>query len=288
MSRFTGLKRRLIFAFGEMLSPGNTSQEHFHEKKRKRQDGKKQQRAGAGGFIFLLIVLSAAIIYTAAGKLYAAHQSQAEPLARMEEYQKKLDEAQALNEQLERENRSLQDSFEQTREEMLKDFNYNSPENQTLLDQYQTALVMAGMTEYKGPGIRITMQDKEERSEDSKRAVTQIIHDADLRYVVDLLKQQYVRALAVNDERLAPMSPLICTGPSVLVNRVYKAAPFVITGGTEHPEALAEVFRTSEGYKKFEERGLRIQIEVLDELDIPAQRDMTYVNAQAEKLEAKK
>lgn len=282
MGRFTGQKRRFIYRLGEMFSPREADDKQANKTLRRssRRPGRLQ--------LFLLLLLSAAIFVLAGKKLYQIHLAQTEPLAKLEVYQNKLDHAKSLNEQLQRENESLQHSFNKTRDAMLVNFNYSSPENRALLEAYQAALVMAGMTDYKGPGIRIVMQDKEDRSEDSKQAITQIVHDADLRYIVDLLKQNYVSALAVNDERLAPMSPLICTGPSVLVNRVYKASPFVIDAGSRDPAAIMAAVQNSAGYKQFEKRGLKITFELFDELEIAAQKDMTYVNAQIDKLEAKK
>ncbi len=282
MGRMLKFKRRLIYRLGALLSSGRLKEEKNDEERRRQS---KRRRAFQLVLFFFLLF---SVLFLAGRRLYRSHRSRIEPMARLELYQEELDEASRLHDKLLSENESLQKSFDQTRDEMLFNFNYSNPENQALLEAYREALVMGGMTEYQGPGLRITLQDKEERSEDAQLAITQIVHDADLRYIVDLLKRNYVSAIAVNDERLAPMSPLICTGPSVLVNRVYKASPFVIEAGTADPEAVLADFYESEGYKRFKERGLRITAESLEEMRIAAQRDMSYVNAQVEKLEAKK
>lgn len=279
MGRFTGLKRKIIFRLGELLYP----------RRKPRPSPKPGKRERLRLFLNVLagLVFIALILALAGQKLIKTYRAQQEPLAELEKLQTTFAEAKALNERLITENERLQKTFSDTREDMMNQLNFSNPENQKLLSDYQTALVMAGMTEYKGPGIRVVLQDKEERSEDLTTALKQIVHDADLRYVVDWFKQHHAAAIAVNGERLAPMSPLICTGPSVLVNRVYKASPFVIDAGGDGKK-LAALFTESQGYKLFTERGLRISIETFDKFSIAAQRDMTYVNAQAERLEGKK
>lgn len=278
MSRLTKLRRRAIYRLGEMLFPENEPKEG--------PEAEKKQRKTAILQIAALLLLTFAVLYLGGRSIYHEYISRKEPMAVIDSYQKELEEKRILHEHLQSENSNLQDQFMVKRNEMLLNLNLSSPENEQLLEEYRQALVMAGMTEYQGSGIRITIQDKAERSEDVSRAILQIVHDADIRYIVDWLKQHYVTALAVNNERLAPMSPLICTGPSVLVNRVYKASPFVIEAGGD--PAVLETFVESSGYMKFKERGLLVSVEPVMNLTIPAQKDMTYVNAQVAKLEAKK
>lgn len=136
---------------------------------------------------------------------------------------------------------------------------------------------IAGMTEVQGAGIRISMQDLEgiDYSAADRAA---IIHDADVRGTVNLLKAQpSSSAMDINGERLVANSRLICTGPNILVNRNYMSMPFVISVAGD-PAELRDAFMGSDLYRDFQARGLRVTVETVSDLTIPAFYDQELVD----------
>ncbi len=231
----------------------------------------------AMGLALILIVMTAYI------QLARKERTLTEPAQQIATYRQELDQARRTNELLTEENDRLNQAFRETREIYFSSLNSISPQDQEILDAYQTASLMAGMTDYDGPGIRVVIQDKEGIRYDQTTSASEIVHDADIRYVVDWFKRNYVEAIAVNKERLSPMSPLICTGPSVLVNRVYQSNPFVVEAGGD-AEALIELLENSNGINQMRSRGLRIEISLIPDLHIAAQQDQVYVNEQVRRL----
>lgn len=242
----------------------------------------KDKKAG----IFMLVAVALAlalIISTAAVQLAKKEKTLTEPAAQMAQYRSELEAAQKTNTALTEENQKLNREFNETRSLYFASLNSISPANQQILDDYQTATVMAGMTDYDGPGVRVVIQDKAGIRYDQTTTASEIVHDADIRYVVDWFKRNYVSAIAVNNERLSPMSPLLCTGPSVLVNRVYQSNPFVVEAGCD-AEQILSLLEASNGINQMRSRGLRIEIEAIPDMHIAAQQDQVYVNEQVRKL----
>ena len=92
------------------------------------------------------------------------------------------------------------------------------------------AQFLAGLTDVKGPGVIVTLND-------SKKAVgalppgfapPNIIHDSDIAAVVNELKASGAEAISINDQRIVAVSPVRCVGPTIMVNFTPQAPPFVI------------------------------------------------------------
>ncbi len=271
MKEIQNKKRKFLYHLGEGLLKGT--------------DKKTAQRETLYRRISLVAVsLLGVVVFLAAGtKLVRADRFQDQPGRRAVEYQKQLEDRKLLNEQLQSENNQLNQRFLEERSNAFVRFTEDQPESRALAEEYRIASVMAGLTPYEGDGIRVVMQDKEGIRYDSTTSASEIIHDGDIRYIVDWFKSQYAAAIAVNGERLSPMSPLLCTGPSVLVNRVYQSSPFVVEAGIDSAVFLPMLLE-SEGVKQMEERGIRLTITAESELEIKSQRDIVFVNEQVKKL----
>ena len=95
-------------------------------------------------------------------------------------------------------------------------------------EQLENAEKLAGMVALTGPGVTVTMDDSKKNnltiSGDSA-----IIHDSDIRTVVNELFASGAEAISINGERLVSTSSIRCVGPTVLVNNTRLSIPFVIT-----------------------------------------------------------
>jgi len=136
-----------------------------------------------------------------------------------------------------------------------------------LLDEFQSTRKLAGFTEVRGPGLKVTLDD---RSLDDKSfpTSTSIIHDLDIRQVVDILRSSGAIAISVNTERIVSTSELTCNGPTVQINKNKYPVPYVV-------EAVGDVVLMK---KMLEEdtylqgriiSNISFKLEIKDEIIIP-------------------
>ena len=86
-----------------------------------------------------------------------------------------------------------------------------------------------------------------------------IIHDHDIRTILNDLKKAGAQAIAINGERVVPMSEQICAGPTILINGNRYPVPYVIEAIGD-PYALYEAMDIS--YKVAELREFNIQVDI--------------------------
>ena len=97
-----------------------------------------------------------------------------------------------------------------------------SIEKQKRLKELNTYL---GLTDVTGPGIIITVKDNT-----TSKLVTQLdlVHDGDLRAIVNEIKNIGADAISINGQRIVPSTVISCAGAVVQINGEPIGAPFVI------------------------------------------------------------
>lgn len=93
------------------------------------------------------------------------------------------------------------------------------------------AKFLAGTVAARGPGIIVTIHDspKLDPAETRPEVIEQyVVHDYDIRGVVDELFASGAEVMSINDQRLIANSSIRCVGPVVLVNSVQLAPPYII------------------------------------------------------------
>ncbi|MBP7401406.1 MAG: DUF881 domain-containing protein [Clostridia bacterium] len=153
--------------------------------------------------------------------------------------------------------------------------------NEELQRSWDTARALAGLTAVTGQGIRITLHDA---SVIDTANSTTIIHDSDVQYVVDTLRAFGAKAVAVNDERIVGTSKLTCNGPTILINRKYCPVPYVITAVGDAGTMAAYLKGDSYLLGRMAD-GVRIEIDVLESVTVPAYRDTQFIEQQIDLLE---
>lgn len=103
-----------------------------------------------------------------------------------------------------------------------------------LSDDLAKAQFLAGLTDVKGPGIVVTLNDSKLPFPKGMPPAAfggtppNIIHDTDIGLVVNELKAAGAEAISVNDQRLVAVSPVRCAGPTIFVNNTPQTPPYVI------------------------------------------------------------
>ena len=100
-----------------------------------------------------------------------------------------------------------------------------------LAKQLAQAQFLAGLTDVKGPGVIVTLNDSKNPFPNGLppgMTPPNVIHDTDINQVVNELKAAGAEAVSVNDQRLVAVSPVRCAGPTVFVNNTPQTPPYVI------------------------------------------------------------
>lgn len=126
-------------------------------------------------------------------------------------------------------------------------------ERQKLLSKdFEKAQFLAGLTDVKGPGIIVTLDDSKIPLPAGipagvlGGAPPNIIHDTDINQVVNELKATGAEAISINDQRLVAVSPVRCAGPTVFVNNTPQTPPYIIKA-IGNPKNLATALNMSGG-----------------------------------------
>lgn len=113
--------------------------------------------------------------------------------------------------------------LENTRQATTNNDN-SSKEKQEQLKQYNKLL---GITDVTGPGITITISDSNTEAVSLDLSAL-IIHDADLRGLVNELANAGAEAISVNNERIVSSSCITCAGNVIQINGNKVGSPFTI------------------------------------------------------------
>lgn len=139
-----------------------------------------------------------------------------------------------------------------------------------LSEQLKRAEILAGLTDVEGPGIEISLNDAANRKgAKGSEANSTLIHDEDIRRVINELSAAGAEAICVNDSRIISTSAVRCVGPTVLVNDTKMAPPYVIKA-IGKPDQLEAALNLNggviDGLKVW---GFEIAITKSDKLSIP-------------------
>lgn len=144
-------------------------------------------------------------------------------LQRIEDLQKELIKEKEnnvdLNRQLLQANSNLETYRENARE--------NDTGSKAMAEELENAMLLAGLTDVEGPGVTVVLKDSADSTQKSSSA-NYIIHDRDLRDIVNELVASGAEAISINGERISGKSAIRCVGPTITINNNYYASPFTI------------------------------------------------------------
>lgn len=146
--------------------------------------------------------------------------------------------------------------------------------------------LLAGTTEVEGQGIEVILDDSNIPKKANDNPNLYIIHDEDLLRVLNELRAAGAEAISLNDQRIVGMSEVRCAGPTVSVNNVRSAPPYVIKA-IGAPKTLTSALRLRGGVvETFEFWGIQVKIKTVENLRVSAlnaPRNFEYAKTVAEK-----
>ena len=143
-----------------------------------------------------------------------------------------------------------------------------------LNDELDAQRAAAGLLAVRGPGIAVTLDDSNIRNiPASSDPNSFLVHEFDVRDVVNVLWLAGAEAIAVNDERVVGNTSVYCVGSTVMVNTTRLSPPYVIRAIGE-PGALAETLRNpsylSSLRQRVERYGVKFQVASTAKMTLPA------------------
>lgn len=153
---------------------------------------------------------------------------------------------------------------------MLERLKHAEKEVDTLRARLQEVKAQAGLAPFSGSGIIIRLYDAEGGS-----SISEIVHDYDVRDIVNELFAAGATGIAVNNQRLVTTSSIRCAGPVILVNQ----RPIAVNPVTIYALGDSEVLNSSLDLirAQFTASGVRIEVEPATDITLPAHEESSSV-----------
>ncbi|HHU53291.1 MAG TPA: DUF881 domain-containing protein [Clostridiaceae bacterium] len=178
-----------------------------------------------------IIQISMTLILILSGLILGSHYVQVRSetsstlnLAAIQEARLELVELQNVREELENDYKNLRKELNDLWFEV---FDEEDAQQLELLDELTRIRKIAGLTEVKGGGIIVTINDKE-NYDPLADPIESIIHDQNIIYLIDLLINNGAQAVSINDLRIVNSSHIFCIGTTVLCNNQRTIPPYEI------------------------------------------------------------
>lgn len=141
--------------------------------------------------------------------------------------------------------------------------NINNSKYNELLEQLDYEYLRAGLVSVSGRGIVITMEDAPAKGELDYEDY--IIHDSDVKNILDELKANGAQAISINGERVVTTTKPVCAGPTIIVNGNRYPPPYVIKAIGD-PDVLFEAIETMPQVAFMRLADIRINVVRQDEI----------------------
>ncbi|MFL0251595.1 DUF881 domain-containing protein [Clostridium neuense] len=116
-------------------------------------------------------------------------------------------------------------------DDFIKTTNDVSETNKQMKDELTLYRMALGNVDIEGEGIELTLNDSGGEFTGTVKGyndVGEMLHDYDIRYVLNALKSAGAEAISVNGQRVLSNSEIYCNAEFILINGVKTGAPFNI------------------------------------------------------------
>jgi uncharacterized protein YlxW (UPF0749 family) len=144
----------------------------------------------------------------------------------------------------------------------------DNTENVEIEETLKKTNAFLGLTELKGEGINITVEDNENATINDENLTNELVHNTDLIELVNELKNAGAEAISINGQRIVSTSCINCDGTVISVNGKKINSPFVISA-IGNKESLSGITRPGSYIELMEEDGISVKVEKLTSVIIP-------------------
>ena len=147
-------------------------------------------------------------------------------------------------------------------------------QGRSLISTLQTDLEVvrgfAGMTDVRGPGVTVVMDDSKKLSKPGQDPNAFIIHDEDVLKLINEILASGAEAISINGQRYVATTEVRCVGPTISINNTRTAPPIVIHA-IGNPQTLEAGLKMRGGIvESLSFWGINVNIKVEQEVYIPA------------------
>lgn len=142
-------------------------------------------------------------------------------------------------------------------------------------DYVQELKASLGLTEVTGGGVEIVLDDSPAVTRDSVVIETNaLVHAADLRDIVNLLRTFPFTGLSINGQRIVAISSIRSAGTTILINNLIVVPPFKIEILTDVPDlviqSLSHEAELPSIYERIVQNGLEFKFKKVEEVTLRA------------------
>lgn len=131
---------------------------------------------------------------------------------------------------------------------------------------------LLGLTNLKGQGVEIVLKDDPNATRDNISIFDDIsyhiVHDSDLIYIVNELKNAGAEAISINEQRIVNTTAITCIGNVIKVNDEKITSPFTIKA-IGLSESLAGLDRPGSYIEILREKDIVVNIKKNNNIEIP-------------------
>ncbi len=222
------------------------------------------------GILFIVFLLFGMIITMQFRTILSAQQQTARGQTSLQSLSAELEQVIGEGNQMQEQLRKMEEEYDEI---MDQRGNNDNPMLNELLRERKEAQFHSGMTDVKGSGVIVTLNDAPARAEVDPSEL--IIHDMDIIEIMNELRAAGAQALSINDERILATSKQFCAGPTILINQNRYPVPYIIKAIGD-PEALYTALEESEAVIIM--RIYNIQVDIRKEQEIVIPRFKAYQN----------
>lgn len=158
------------------------------------------------------------------------------------------------------------------KDKMLEEYRKAETDEETvelLKHELNKALQDAGLTNVRGSGLKVIMEDSIITVEGAYDLNNYLVHDEDILKVVNELRSAGAEAISVNEKRIVGTSEIRCAGTTIFINGERVGAPFTIKAIGD-PALLESAMLMRGGYVDgLKEWGIRFTITRENDIVVP-------------------
>lgn len=183
---------------------------------------------------------------------------------------------------------NLRDLYNELNRKLLK-YEYSNNNRSSVIEEVQNEIdtnkIITGQIDVEGEGIKITLNDASSDLfyEDADlNVLDKIIHNYDIYYVLNDLKNSGAEAISINGQRITDRTEVICDGALLRVNGVKIAAPFYIFAIGDKDVLKNYMLADENRLNILENRQIDVDVKEMDSIKIQAYTgsiDKTFITS---------
>lgn len=143
----------------------------------------------------------------------------------------------------------------------------NTSNSQEKTETLKRNNLLLGLTKVKGDGIVITLRDAQATSQ-IEDASNLIIHDGDLREIVNELANAGAEAIEINGERIVNSTYILCAGNVILVNGEKISSPCTIKAIGQQEKLYGALERAGGTVQQMRMSNMPVEIKKVSNIEI--------------------